>query len=34
MTYKDVAQWAIKIKIPGKNMREKPTNTPIIHSVY
>jgi hypothetical protein len=23
-----------KIKIPGKNMREKPTNTPIIHSVY
>jgi hypothetical protein len=24
----------LKIKIPGKNMREKPTNTPIIHSVY
>jgi hypothetical protein len=21
-----------KIKIPSKNMREKPTNTPIIHS--
>jgi hypothetical protein len=21
-------------KIPIKNMREKPTNTPIIHSVY
>jgi hypothetical protein len=30
MTYKDVAQWALeKIKIPSKNMREKPTNTPI-----
>jgi hypothetical protein len=24
----------LKIKIPGKNIREKPTNTPIIHSVY
>jgi CRISPR/Cas system CMR-associated protein Cmr1 (group 7 of RAMP superfamily) len=24
----------LKIKIPGKNMREKPINTPIIHSVY
>jgi hypothetical protein len=24
----------LKIKIPTKNMREKPTNTPIIHSVY
>jgi hypothetical protein len=24
----------LKIKIPGRNMREKPTNTPIIHSVY
>jgi hypothetical protein len=24
----------LKIKIPRKNMREKPTNTPIIHSVY
>jgi DNA polymerase III delta prime subunit len=24
----------LKIKITGKNMREKPTNTPIIHSVY
>jgi hypothetical protein len=24
----------LKIKIPGKNMRQKPTNTPIIHSVY
>jgi hypothetical protein len=23
-----------KIKIPSKNVREKPTNTPIIHSVY
>jgi hypothetical protein len=25
---------SLKIKIPSKNMREKPTNTPIIHSVY
>jgi hypothetical protein len=24
----------LKIKIPRKNMREKPTNTPIIRSVY
>jgi hypothetical protein len=24
----------LKIKIPSKNMCEKPTNTPIIHSVY
>jgi hypothetical protein len=24
----------LKIKIPSKNMYEKPTNTPIIHSVY
>jgi hypothetical protein len=24
----------LKIKIPSKNMSEKPTNTPIIHSVY
>jgi hypothetical protein len=24
----------LKIKIPSKNMREKPTNMPIIHSVY
>jgi hypothetical protein len=24
----------LKIKIPTKNMCEKPTNTPIIHSVY
>jgi hypothetical protein len=24
----------LKIKIPSKNMREKATNTPIIHSVY
>jgi hypothetical protein len=24
----------LKIKIPSKNMREKPTNTPIILSVY
>jgi hypothetical protein len=23
-----------KIKIPSKNMREKPTNATIIHSVY
>jgi hypothetical protein len=23
----------LKIKIPSKNMREKPTNAPIIHSV-
>jgi hypothetical protein len=24
----------LKIKIPSKNMRETPTNTPVIHSVY
>jgi hypothetical protein len=24
----------LKIKIPSKNMRDKQTNTPIIHSVY
>jgi hypothetical protein len=24
----------LKIKISSKNMREKPTNTQIIHSVY
>jgi hypothetical protein len=24
----------LKIKIPSKNMRKKPTNAPIIHSVY
>jgi hypothetical protein len=24
----------LRIKIPSKNMREKPTNTPIIHSVF
>jgi hypothetical protein len=24
----------LKIKILSKNMREKPTNTPIIHAVY
>jgi hypothetical protein len=24
----------LKIKIPSKNMREKPTNTPINHPVY
>jgi hypothetical protein len=24
----------LKIKIPSKNMRVNPTNTPIIHSVY
>jgi hypothetical protein len=23
----------LKIRIPSKNMREKPSNTPIIHSV-
>jgi hypothetical protein len=24
----------LKFKIPSKDMREKPTNTPIVHSVY
>jgi hypothetical protein len=24
----------LKIKIPSKNIREKPTNIPIIHSIY
>jgi hypothetical protein len=24
----------LKIKIPSKNMREKPKNAPIIHSIY
>jgi hypothetical protein len=24
----------LKIKVPSKNMREKPTNIPIFHSVY
>jgi hypothetical protein len=24
----------LKIKIPSKNMREKPTNTPIVYSIY
>jgi hypothetical protein len=24
----------LTIKIPSKNMRKKPTNTPIIHSIY
>jgi hypothetical protein len=24
----------LQIKIPNKNVREKPTNKPIIHSVY
>jgi hypothetical protein len=24
----------LKIKIPSKNMRDKPTYTPITHSVY
>jgi hypothetical protein len=24
----------LNIKIPSKSVREKPTNTPIIHSVY
>jgi hypothetical protein len=24
----------LKTKIPSKNMREKPTSTPIIHSFY
>jgi hypothetical protein len=34
MTYKDVASEPFKIKIPSKNMCEKPINTPTIHSVY
>jgi hypothetical protein len=25
---------SLKIKIPGKNVREKATNAPINHSVY
>jgi hypothetical protein len=24
----------LKIKIPSKNMGEKSTNTPVIHSIY
>jgi hypothetical protein len=28
------AMGPLKIKIPSKSMREKPTNTPIIHSIY
>jgi hypothetical protein len=24
----------LKIKLPSKNMREKPANPPFIHSVY
>jgi hypothetical protein len=32
--YRRRALSALKIKIPSKNMREKPTNTPIIHSVH
>jgi hypothetical protein len=24
----------LKIEVPSKNMREKPTNPPIFHSVY
>jgi hypothetical protein len=32
--YRRRAVSPLKIKIPSKNMREKPTNTPIIHSVY
>jgi hypothetical protein len=31
-TYEAVSP--LKIKIPSKNMCEKPTNSPIIHSVY
>jgi hypothetical protein len=32
--YRRRAVSPLKTKIPGKNMREKPTNTTIIHSVY
>jgi hypothetical protein len=32
--YRRHAVSPLKIKIPSKSMREKPTNTPIIHSVY
>jgi hypothetical protein len=32
--YRRRAMSALKIKIPSKNIREKLTNTPIIHSVY
>jgi hypothetical protein len=32
--YRRCAKIPLKIKIPSKNMREKPTNTPIIYSVY
>jgi hypothetical protein len=32
--YRSRAVSPLKIKIPSKNMREKPTNTPIIDSVY
>jgi hypothetical protein len=32
--YRHRAVSPLKIKIPSKNMREKPTNAIIIHSVY
>jgi hypothetical protein len=32
--YRRSAVSPLKIKISSKNMREKATNTPIIHSVY
>jgi hypothetical protein len=32
--YRRRAVSPLQIKIHSKNMREKPTNTPIIHSVY
>jgi hypothetical protein len=32
--YRRRAVRPLKIKIHNKNMREKPTNTPIIHLVY
>jgi hypothetical protein len=32
--YRRRAVSPLKIKIPSKNMRQKPTNIPIIHSVY
>jgi hypothetical protein len=32
--YRGRAVSPLKIKIPSKNMREKSTTTPVIHSVY